>query len=179
MRALLLALAISLCSAANSSAQPVTGVDIVQYGIYVADKVREVPTPDGLHYSIVENICHVATTSVVPLKRRVSFGFRYRPDGERRGVVVELKRVTVYPRPTMVRGAKSPVSKVEYPVKRRVGALSYAGYSITSGSTNNLGDWSLEIWQGERLLAAKAFEVVPDDGSPLPESSDSSCFRVS
>jgi hypothetical protein len=175
----LLALGLTVCSVPLSTAQTITGIDVVEYGIYVADRVREVPTPDGLHYTIVNNICHVATMSVIPLKRRISFGMRFRVDGQPRGAQVEVRRVSILPRPQVRRGAPAPVTRTEYPVRPRIGRVAYTGVAINTGAVSSVGPWSLQLWHGEQLLTEKRFEVVPDDGVALPDANDAKCFLVS
>jgi hypothetical protein len=173
-----LALLASLLVLAQPAAAREVSVTIIEHGLYTAEVVGQQRDPSGVVTDLLANLCHIASTSTVPLRPHVHFGFRYRVDGPDVGVPADLTLAVTFP------GAVHPPAGL--PLRRHerhatvpVGAVSYTGYSFDRDWEFVPGVWTLEVLQGERSLAALSFTVVDQDGPALSSPDPSSCFRVS
>ncbi len=153
-------------------------VTIVEHGLYTAEVVGEQRDSSGVVTDLLANLCHVATTDTVPMRRRVHFGFRYRVEGPDTGNQVDLTLAVIFPE------AVHPPAAL--PLRRHlrhspvpVGAVSYTGYSFDRDWEFVPGVWTLEVLQGERQLAALSFTVVDQAGPALSSPDPSNCFKVS
>lgn len=178
MRATALALIGLLCVVAPAVAGEATGAEILEYGLYTADIKGQQRDPNGVVTNVIENICHVATTTTVPMRQAVHFGFRYTVDGPSTGELVDLTLVVQFPAALQPSAGAPPVAQHEHSAVLAIGATSYTGYSFDQDWEFVPGTWTLEVRQGSRTLAEKSFTVV--DHGEAPASSDrSSCFKVS
>jgi Domain of unknown function (DUF3859) len=75
----------------------VTGAQIVEYGIYTAEIDAAKRDNEGVLQSKLGNISHTATTTTVPARHGVRFGFRYKIIGTPAGATVPIKILTVFP----------------------------------------------------------------------------------
>ena len=164
-------------------AQPATARDvsvtIVEHGLYTAEVVGQQREASGVVTDLLANLCHVATTDTVPMRRHVHFGFRYRVEGPDTGATADLTLAVTFPG-TVHPPAGLPLRRHQHsspPVP--VGAVSYTGYSFDREWEFVPGVWTLEVLQGERRLAALSFTVVDQDQPALSSPDPSSCFRVS
>jgi len=153
-------------------------VTIVEHGLYTAEVVGEQHDSSGVVTDLLANLCHVVTTDRVPMRPRVHFGFRYRVDGTEVGRPVDLTLAVTFPE------AVDPPAGL--PLRRHlrhspvpVGAVSYTGYSFDRDWEFVPGTWTLEVLQGEHLLAAQSFTVVDQAAPALSSPDPSSCFKVS
>ena len=178
-RTVLIAAAWLIGCLASASAQEVSGITIVEHGIYTADITSTERKPGGIGHNTLTNICHVVTTSVIPAKMGLMFGFRYRVEGTPQGLVTNLTRVTRFPVPLRPPDAVRPVQDSEYPINVRVGAVSYIGYGFDHAWELQTGLWSMELWHGERKLAERSFTIVEGGGESVPQSSNTNCFQLS
>jgi len=173
-----LALLASLLALAGPATAREVRVTIVEHGLYTAEVVGQQRETSGVVTDLLDNLCHVATTDTVPMRRRVHFGFRYRVDGEDVGSPVDLTLAVTFPE------AVHPPAGL--PLRRHlrhspvpVGAVSFTGYSFDRDWEFVPGVWTLEVLQGERELAALSFTVVDQDQPALSSRDPSSCFKVS
>jgi hypothetical protein len=179
MRAATLALTAMLCAASPAAAGEVSGVEIVEYGLYTADVTGQLRDPNGIVSNVVENLCHIETTSTVPMRRALHFGFRYRVDGPVAGDTVELTLAVRFPSPVQPTPAIQPLTRHERGATLAVGTVSYTGYSFDQAWEFMPGTWRLEVLQGHRTLAEKRFTVVDGPAPSDTPSGPSSCFKVS
>jgi hypothetical protein len=178
MRIAALILTALLALAAPATAGEVSGVEIVEYGLYTADVTGQLRDTNGVISNTIENLCHIATTTTVPMRAALHFGFRYRVDGPVPGDTAQVTLVVQFP--TAVRPIPSvgPLTEHERDTTLAVGAVSYTGYSFDQAWEFVPGTWTLAVRQGGRTLAEKSFTVV-DSGEPPAASGSSSCFKVS
>jgi hypothetical protein len=146
---------------ASVQAQQATSIEIVEYGIYTADKVVRSNTTGPITHSTLESVRHAATTTTIPAQLGVRFGLRYRVGGSTNGATVDVSEITLFPPP----GLKSPKSaqplqKDIDPHKRKVGETTYCGYSLDNAWEMVPGTWTFQIWSGNRMLAEKSFTVL-------------------
>src|SRR5258708_6868715 len=128
--AVLLALATVAYLPGSVRAQEVRSIEIIEHGIYTAEITRTERASDGLLRNVLASICHVATTTTVPAKLGLHFGFRYHLSGAPEGQIVDIRKVSLYPTGLMPPGATRPVTISEDVFKRRIGDGSYAGYNF-------------------------------------------------
>ena len=153
-------------------------VTIVEYGLYTADTKSEQRAPDGIVDTVIENLCHYATTTTVPLKTGLHFGFRFRVDGLNPGEVSALGKIIEFPR-TVTPPAARPLSRISRPMPVEGGKLHYAGYGLDYDWELMPGRWAFYIYQADRKLAEQGFAVVEGAGAPVPSAQGSTCFKLS
>lgn len=174
-----LTLLASLFLLAQPAAAREVSVTILEHGLYTAEVVGQQHDSSGVVTDLLANLCHVATTSTVPMRPRVHFGFRYRIDGPETGTPVDLTLAVTFPDavhpPAALGSPKRHLRHSSLPV----GAVSYTGYSFDLDWEFVPGVWTLEVLQGERELAALSFTVVDQAAPALSSPDPSSCFKVS
>jgi hypothetical protein len=167
-----------LLSAASARAADLR-VTIFEYGLYTMDSASERQAADGLVDSTVENICHYATTTVVPLKQGVHFGFRFRIEGLAADETVDLSKVGQFPRMVRPAGAHQPLSTFRRRLHVPDGGAHYIGYGLDYDWEMMSGRWTFGIYDGDRKLGGMAFDVIEGAETPARSSSEASCFKVS
>ncbi len=161
----------------EARAQAVSSIDIVEYGLYVADVENTEVLPNGLAANTLSSLCHVATTYNVPAKMGMHFGFRFRTNGPNNGIVGPRK-IIVFPADMRPPGSP-PLKTAEFQISKLIGSVSYTGYAFDHAWEMQLGTWTTQIWEGNRKLAEMNFTVV-DSGDPsVPPFGDSRCFQFS
>lgn len=179
MRAAALVLTGLLGCAATAAAGEASGIEIVEYGLYTADVTGQLRDSNGVISNVVENLCHVETTTSVPMREAIHFGFRYRVDGPVPGDAVELTMTVRFPSAVRPAGAVKPLTRHERGATLAVGTVSYTGYSFDQAWEFMPGTWTLEVLQHGRKLAEKSFTVVDEPAARGMPSGPSSCFKVS
>jgi hypothetical protein len=154
-------------------------VIIVEHGLYTLDVKSEKRSPDGVVDTLVENLCHYATTTTVPLKAGVHFGFRYRVDGLAAGEAVNLAKIVQLPMIVKPPGAPKPLSTIWRSMLIEAGQSHYAGYGLDLDWELMPGRWSLSIQQSDRKLAEMGFDVVAGADAPAPSTQETTCFKLS
>jgi len=154
-------------------------VTIVEHGLYTADVKSEKRSPDGIIDTEIVNLCHYATTTTVPLKTGMHFGFRYRVDGLAAGEGVDLAKMIRFPMIAKPPGAPKPLSTIWRPMVAQAGQLHYIGYGLDLDWELMPGRWSLSIHQSERKLAEMGFDVIAGADAPAASTSESTCFKLS
>jgi hypothetical protein len=179
MRAAALVLTGVLGFAATAAAGEASGVEIVEYGLYTAEVTGQLRDSNGIISNVIENLCHVATTTSVPMREAVHFGFRYRVDGPVPGDPVELTMAVRFPTAVQPTAAVPPLTRHERSATLAVGTVSYTGYSFDQAWEFMPGTWTLEVLQHGRTLATKSFTVVDEPAASSTPPGPSNCFKVS
>lgn len=179
MRAAALVLGSIVAFAASAHGGEASGVEIVEYGLYTAEVTGQLRDSNGIVSNLIENICHVATSTVVPMRQAVHFGFRYRVDGPVTGEPVELTLAVEFPTAVQPTAGVAPLTRHERSATLAVGTVSYTGYSFDQAWEFMPGAWTLEVLQHGRKLAEKRFTVVDEPASVGAPPGPSSCFQVS
>lgn len=136
--------------------------------------------PNGIERNNLRNICHISTTTKIPARMGVMFGFRFQVEGTPEGAGAMLMRVTRYPKAVQPIASRPPVTFYAHDIVVGIGTVSHIGYGFDYEWELIPGLWVLELWQGRNQLAVQEFMVEPSDGPPLPRSNnDSNCFRFS
>jgi hypothetical protein len=178
MRAAALVLTAVLGVVLPATAGEVSAVEIVEYGLYTAEVTGQLRDSNGIISNTIENLCHIATTTTVPMRGALHFGFRYRVDGPVPGDTAQVTLAVRFPNAVQPNPSVHPLKEHERSTTLAIGAVSYTGYSFDQAWEFTPGTWTLAVRQGGRTLAEKSFTIVDSDESPAPSGS-SSCFKVS
>lgn len=162
-RSAIVLLGLALASAKAGAQLPqVDRIQVLEYGIYEATVAYSERDANWVLQSRVGDVRHVKRTRTVPAKLGVRFGFGYVVVGSPQGAKVTLRKVTRFPPP----GLKSPAAKEalrfsEVAVTRTIGRdAGYVDYGFDDPWELVPGRWTIELWLGNRKLAAQSFTVV-------------------
>ena len=159
----LLAAAVSLIPTTRALAADVevTGIEIVNFGIYTADITASTSNPGGIGHNTVQNTKLAARTTTIPAQVGVHFGIEYKVLGSPDGAEVVIHRVTKFPGPGLrPPGSSTPLSVSESDVRKAIGAVSYSDYSLDDTWEVVPGVWTIELWHDGRKLAEQQFTLV-------------------
>lgn len=160
MRKLLIAV-LFLAVGTPAWAQKVERIEIVEYGIYTADKLKSQRDPNGQLHSTIGNLHHAETTTTIPAELGIKFGVKYRVIGEPDGQRVTIRKLIVYP-PTGIKppNALQPLLSSDGQTNPPIGETVYTGFEFDDPWELVPGSWAIQFWQGNRLLAEQRFTVV-------------------
>lgn len=161
MKLLAVAVAVLLLSKPALAEVKVTGAEIVEYGIYTAEIETAKRDNNGVLQSSLGNIRHAATTTTVPARHGVRFGFRYRIIGAPAGAAVPVRFLTVFP-PAGLRPPNTarPIHNSESNVTQKIGEVGYHDYGFDDPWELVPGSWTIQIWYGNNKLAEQKFTVT-------------------
>ncbi len=160
MKHIALTLGLLLLAAAQASAQQLTGIEIVEHGIYTTDVTKSRTEANGVVSQTVTNARLALSTTTVPLQRHVEFGFRYHLTGAPDGGSVQLRKIVVFPLGGLTPPGKPTLTQDAQTLDRTIGETRYAGYSLDEPFEMLLGKWTFQLWWGNRKLAEQSFTVV-------------------
>jgi hypothetical protein len=155
------------CRASVSTRAPFPGdavpgekkVEIIDYGIYSADVVREEgkDSPAG-KTNYLSGIRLLRQTDRVPAVIGTRFGIRFLVRGVPATETVALRAVILYPglRPP---GSERPVYRTEDVIHVTAGETFFQGILLEFDWGLVPGKWTFQLFSGEKLMAEKAFEV--------------------
>jgi len=136
-------------------------IDITEYGIYTADTDNSSAAPGTASGTVdqLSGIALVQSTTAVPARLGVGFGFRYKIVGKP-NAVVSLKNVTHVPAPGMRNPETGNVTLTNIFLQdRKVGGEFYRLYRFTNAWEIVPGLWTLELWYGDRKLLSQGFLI--------------------
>jgi len=160
---IVLTLLILLAGAAAGQAQSaqIQRIDIVEYGIYTADKRDCHRDAQGVERCDRSNVRHATTTWTVPAQLGVEFGLKYRVIGAPNGAQVTLKRDWLLPEPGFhPPSPKEPIHRLERTDITAIGNTVFVSYGFDDPWELVPGPWVLEIWDGGRKIVSRTFTVV-------------------
>ena len=148
-------------SDALAQAPRIERIDVVEHGIYTADKTGCQRDEQGIERCARSNIRHAATTWTVPAQLGVEFGLKYRVAGTPAGAPIKIKRVWLLPAPGFQRpGATEAIRRLERVDSTTVGKTEFAEYGFDDSWELITGPWVLEFWNGNSKIHAQTFDVV-------------------
>jgi hypothetical protein len=160
-----LALALLMVGMSNGAgAQEVQGVEVYEFGTYVANgpSHEHRPSSQGIRIEGHDGYTHLESTRTILAQLGARFGFRYRVVGSTPGTYAPLRMVWKFPPPGIV--GSDPAHPVQLEVVE-FDATSNDDYVITmsleSASDLVAGTWTLEIWSGDKKLTEQNFEILP------------------
>ena len=170
--------ALLACLSAAAAADPLQAT-IVERGIYKLETGERSRQPSGVMTTQVSNICHVVSTTRIPARLKLWFGFRFRIDGPPPDDVVPLRLVTHFPRAATPPRTAKAITSYERPLNAPVGLALFTGYGFDEDWEFMPGVWIFEIFHGDRKLAEQRFTVI-EDGSEYVPSGDGrlDCFAM-
>lgn len=128
------------------------------FGIYTVSTKPDVSDPNGRRS--VSTPVKGESTDRIPGKEGVRFGFSYILSGEKKGANVTVKHVYRFPSSGMPTpgGSRSMIEQTRDDV---IAEPVLIGWSFVGAPPANIvvGEWSLEVWQGDQKLAEKKFTV--------------------
>jgi hypothetical protein len=155
---------LALFAAGGASAQhgKLDRLEVIKSGLYTANVARRdsaLGTPTG-RASIVESPSFYSDETRVPAQLGIRFGFQYRLIGSPQGQEARLRGVWRIPEPGIV----NPANGNTYRESARdftaaIGDTQIHGYGFDQPWEIVEGEWVLEIWHNERLLASRSFVV--------------------
>jgi hypothetical protein len=137
-------------------------VDITEFGIYTTSTQNKQPAPGTAAGALDEesNIALQQSTTTLPARLGVEFGFRYKVVGPTPGAV-NLKNITVIPPPGIRNPTTGNITLTSvFNQDRNVGGEYYRLYHMTEPWEVVPGVWRLELWDGDHSLASQAFLLV-------------------
>jgi len=161
MKSIAIAFAALLLSEPAFAEVKVTAAEIVEYGIYTAEIQTAKRDSNGVLQSNLGDIHHAATTTTVPARHGVRFGFRYKIIGTPDGATVPIRFVTIFPPaglspPNMAQPIHNSVSNDTL----KIGDTGYHDYGFDDPWELVPGPWTIQIWYGKTKLAEKNFTVT-------------------
>lgn len=149
------------CEARSSE---VDKVAIIEAGIYSARTVRNVARPhDPKATYTVDRIELLESTTTVPARRGIRFGFRYVILGSPKGKNVELGLAINFPKPGFhAPGSDTTYLRSEVTAVRPVGKMAYREFQFDHDWEMIPGLWTFEFWHGDRKVGEQSFCVVKE-----------------
>jgi len=146
-----------------AAAQEATRIDVYEFGLYeLGPPLGEYAPPNmGYRHETVSDIQHLETTRIVPGRIGVSFGLRYRVQGNGVGFAVPLMVVLKFPPQGLYSHEYRDTLYVdETETIETLGEDSYSGITFDEQWEIEPGIWTFEFWSGETKLGEEQFEVI-------------------
>lgn len=135
-------------------------IDIVEYGIYTADKQACHRDDQDIERCDRVNVRHAATTWTVPAQLGVEFGLKYRVIGAPSGVKVVMKRDWLLPEPGFHPPGSQPINRLDRTDTGTIGDVIFVSYGFDDPWELVPGPWVLEIWYSGRKITSQTFTIV-------------------
>ena len=148
-----------LLASSAAWAQDVQGIEIVEHGVYTADKSSCARDAQGIERCDRSNIRHASTTWNVPAQLGVEFGLRYRVVGKPKGAKISVKRIWLIPEPGFRAPNKEPIRRLERSDDAVIGEAKFVSYGFDDSWELVPGQWVLEFWYADRKLGEQRFTV--------------------
>lgn len=161
----------------------IKGADIIEYGIYEADRLGKIDTQDtstGILTIVNENTIRlVEKTTKVPAVIGIRFGISYIVDGSPDNAEVELTIRVITPglskppapapqmhsRQGVMLGDRrdTGISRTteQWPSRAYINKQAYNFFNFEYDWELVPGTWTFQIWTENRMLAEQSFDVVP------------------
>ena len=137
-------------------------IELLQFGLYKAERTSDTAapgTPAGQVHTIT-SVTFTDATPRIPARLGTRFGIQFRVVGTPADQNVTLREIWRLPAP----GLRNPTSGniyresvVEFTMP--LGATRVRGYGFDHDWEVVPGDWTIEIWDGQRRLLAYTFNV--------------------
>ncbi|MDD5141414.1 MAG: DUF3859 domain-containing protein [Verrucomicrobiales bacterium] len=141
----------------------VTGAKITEVGIYASQIITDETNAAGVKLQGLDDFKLLMSTTNVPARIGIRFGFRYEILGTPASAPIVLTMVGKHP-PIK----NSTTGKMEttdtYQLNSWIGK-TYTSNSLDQKSDCVPGQWSFEVWHEGKKLCEQSFLVVPDSGS--------------
>jgi hypothetical protein len=138
----------------------VTGAKVTEVGIYQAQVLTAETNAAGVKLQGLDEFKLLKSTTNVPARMGVRFGFRYEILGTPTNAPITLTMVGIHP------PIRNPITgrtetRTSYSLRSWIGK-AYTSYSLDDGSDLVPGRWTFEVWYADQKLCEQSFLVVPD-----------------
>ena len=150
----------------DAQAKEVSGIDIVEYGIYELERQQsELQKGTSTGYgSVVTDLVRTEATETIPARLGVRFGFMFVVRGVPLNQQVGFTTKIHFPFPGITNPETGITKSVdEYKHGGLIGAPTFNGYGLTKSWEAIPGKWKFEMYYDGRKLAEKTFLLLPDD----------------
>jgi hypothetical protein len=149
-------------AACHAQTPQVTRIDVTEYGEYALEvQSSDQTSAQGIAQRTVNNVKQLQQTRVIHLHNDLHFGFRYTVVGSPIGATVTLRKVVIYPPQGLLQpGKATPIYRDESNLDRTIGDNFYRGYTVNGDWMMVPGNWTFELWYGDRLLTSQTFQLV-------------------
>ena len=151
------------CGLSWAQAQGVTGVEVTGAGLM---ELREVQTHDDAQISTghrygATSATVVERTTVIKLKKGIVIGLTAIIRGSPKGQRIPLRVVWRYPQPGM-RNPDTGVAKLDdqFETREKLGDETFFYWQLGAEWALVPGEWTFELWDGNRMLAQQSFTLV-------------------
>jgi Domain of unknown function (DUF3859) len=160
-----LALVVALTAAARAQDAHIDRLEVVDAGFYDSAKTTvtgSTPSASTVTGSVQElaELKLLAEPPATSARVGVGFGVRFRSFGERDGERAILRSVWKIPAPGIINptnGKAYRESVADFPTT--IGTNHWRGYGFEQTWEAVPGTWTIEIWQDDRKLLEKSFEI--------------------
>jgi hypothetical protein len=160
---------VAMLFAGQATAADITALEIVEYGLFRARTTGYTPSPQAVdeRTNSLADVVFYSATAKVPARQGIRFGASFRVVGAPANQVVTLRSVWRIPEP----GIRNPETGILYresvsDTATTIGTVTMRGYTFDAAWEIRCGDWTLEIWFGERRLLSQTFTVEDCRGAP-------------
>ena len=169
---ILLAAAASAETTKTPEGPTIEKIEITEYGVYSASVQESKRDAKGILKSTLGEIKLAEQTRLVPMRLGVRFGIRFKPVGTPDGAHVEIKKVTTFPPGGLKKPSGETLTESRSVLKKDLGTASYTDYGFDDPWELVEGDWTIELFDGDRKLASETFTVYDEsrgvDSEPPP-----------
>lgn len=136
----------------------IVSVRLVDLGTYRSRDLGRGAQPDTLHGSgpVSDDLGLERPGALVHARLGTSMGFRYVAEGTPAGAELPVRVVARHPPMTLEGRTLSESSWMDVV---RIGRSNRAGWRFEAPYELVPGEWTLEVWQGPRLLVRQGFQV--------------------
>jgi hypothetical protein len=151
-----------LGSVISVQAADAQGIDIGRYGIYKADIVKKEDSEKAAagYKTISENAVFLKQTDTIEAVVGTKFGFEYVINGSPEDAVLDITVRYVHPPITNPATGKTVTSQEIITPGRSIGKPELIGYSFDEAWEIADGQWTIQLFYGDRKLAEKTFTIV-------------------
>ena len=150
------------CGYSHSQSAGAGGIQIVERGLYEAHTDTARQPRNGLWTVLHPRL--IASTTTVPMRQGVRFGFRYVLQGAPNGQAVAVELVTRYPSPgrwdELVRAWRT---ESQYQVRLQAGVVHYRDFQLLEQEELIPGLWIFEFWRSGAKIGEQRFCVVAEE----------------
>lgn len=171
--AVLITLGFSLSVPAFSIATEVSGIDVVEFGIFKTDKVGETEakkTSSGT-LNVTRDQRLIKGTDKVVATIGTRFGFRFKLNGRPEGQKVLLQGRILHPE--ISNPETQRMSTIDlWDREETIGHTNYIGWSFDNDWEIVPGKWTIQLFYDGKKLAEKIFRVRGENQAGTPEPAD-------
>jgi hypothetical protein len=156
--------------AAPAAAADVSALSVVEFGLFRARTIGHIPAPRAVdeRTNKLGDVVFYSQTSKVPARLGIRFGARFRILGAPASRSVTLRAIWRIPEPGIVK----PETGTRYrqsisDIATSIGATTLLGYGFDEPWEIRCGDWTQEVWFGDRKLLSQTFMVEDCTGVPI------------